>query len=357
MFGIARPPDHTHETLTALDIIKRIWAAFNSSYRLYVVATNLHQPSADMVVLTESGIGVIEMKHSYGQILIGQNGKWISGNIEITTGANNQYGSDPHLQVQSYTKQIRDSLIHPKSQPTWLSGRATDWVNYKFQTAACFTHQDADLDMIKKQVRQRKTREEPWETFSVLSPDDIVDWAMALSFERNIEVKSKLGQGRAFENCRLEKSELIRIVSQLMQATEWNDIYNLMPTGNPFGYLIALPRTPERTYNIGLDKDKTVIGRDFHACTIPIPNSYSLVSKIHLQIIRKVGGIFIEDLNSKNGTYLNGKKLDSTKRLLTGNLVTLGSPQYGDNIFSFEFKQELPNPPSTEVPSLLSKVD
>jgi pSer/pThr/pTyr-binding forkhead associated (FHA) protein len=77
-----------------------------------------------------------------------------------------------------------------------------------------------------------------------------------------------------------------------------------------------------------IKQSRTTIGRD-------IENDIVLrdakISKIHAAIIKDNSGIWIEDLDSKNGVYVNGRKIEGKKKLMNGNLVKLGF-----TIFRFE---------------------
>ena len=101
-----------------------------------------------------------------------------------------------------------------------------------------------------------------------------------------------------------------------------------------------------------LIKDKSVIGRD--------PNSDILiedieVSKNHLAITRKGNTFHIEDQNSTNGTFLNGKKLRKPTAIKNGDLISLGK-----NIvleFVYEKHDEIPESPEIPKPSQLDESD
>lgn len=62
-----------------------------------------------------------------------------------------------------------------------------------------------------------------------------------------------------------------------------------------------------------LDKDLIVIGRS-PECTFVIPDRQ--VSREHLELRRCSEGFMIKDLESKNGTYLNGVKVDKGEVLV-----------------------------------------
>ncbi|MEM9412365.1 MAG: FHA domain-containing protein [Planctomycetota bacterium] len=66
----------------------------------------------------------------------------------------------------------------------------------------------------------------------------------------------------------------------------------------------------------------TTIGRAKDA-SITLP--HSLVSRKHCEIFESNNSLFVKDLNSLNGTYLNNEKISEPKPLLSGQLLTLGN--------------------------------
>ena len=78
-----------------------------------------------------------------------------------------------------------------------------------------------------------------------------------------------------------------------------------------------------------LEKDEILIGRDL-ANDIPVPDAE--ISRRHARFIRKSDGVYIEDLGSTNGTFLNGVRLSSPHILRHGDLITLAQ----NTVMSFE---------------------
>lgn len=64
-----------------------------------------------------------------------------------------------------------------------------------------------------------------------------------------------------------------------------------------------------------------VIGRD-HECHITLP--ISLISRQHCIIYRDGGSYIVEDLNSKNGTFVNGTPCRSLRVLNSGDEIQIG---------------------------------
>ena len=76
--------------------------------------------------------------------------------------------------------------------------------------------------------------------------------------------------------------------------------------------LILLKSPPEGASpnkNIPLTGDQMVIGRDENGCQIVIP--HHAVSRKHAQITRTGNQFFIEDLKSRNKTYLNNRPVET----------------------------------------------
>jgi DNA-binding winged helix-turn-helix (wHTH) protein len=72
---------------------------------------------------------------------------------------------------------------------------------------------------------------------------------------------------------------------------------------------------------IALRPGENVIGRD-DAATLWIDDS--LVSRRHARIVIDESGAVLEDLGSKNGTLLNGRRISSPAKLADEDLITVG---------------------------------
>jgi len=67
-----------------------------------------------------------------------------------------------------------------------------------------------------------------------------------------------------------------------------------------------------------------IIGRE-ESCNIVIPDRQ--VSRQHARIYPSTGDIFLEDLGSKNGTYLNGQRIDDPQQLHEGDEIRIAFTQ------------------------------
>jgi hypothetical protein len=70
-----------------------------------------------------------------------------------------------------------------------------------------------------------------------------------------------------------------------------------------------------------LDREVTV-GRG-GGCQIVLPDD-TFVSQVHARLFQRDGHTFVEDLGSRNGTYVNGQRIDAPTRLRRGDRVQFG---------------------------------
>ena len=77
-----------------------------------------------------------------------------------------------------------------------------------------------------------------------------------------------------------------------------------------------------RFFRITLEQD-VVVGRDARKCQVVIPGDPS-ISSGHVRFTRKKDQIYLEDLGSSNGTYLNGNRLEGRVPVRDGDLIKIG---------------------------------
>ena len=77
--------------------------------------------------------------------------------------------------------------------------------------------------------------------------------------------------------------------------------------------------TPGKTYP--LEEEELLLGRDL---STDIAISDPEVSRRHARFFVKDDNIFVEDLGSTNGTFLNGERISSPQQLRAGDVITLG---------------------------------
>lgn len=104
-------------------------------------------------------------------------------------------------------------------------------------------------------------------------------------------------------------------------------------------YLVALHAGfSSREYRIG--SEGVTIGRDGTVCDIVVTGS--VVSRRHIRILATDGNrFFLEDLQSTNGVFVNGRKVVDAVALLEGDLIGLGSPVLPHLRFQFHSSHEI----------------
>ncbi|MGN0802964.1 MAG: FHA domain-containing protein [Candidatus Faecivicinus sp.] len=75
-----------------------------------------------------------------------------------------------------------------------------------------------------------------------------------------------------------------------------------------------------RTHTIFVETE-IIVGR-LESCDLPIGDE--TVSGRHMKILREVDGLYVRDLNSQNGTRVNGEPLQSERPLRSGDVLTIG---------------------------------
>jgi DNA-binding winged helix-turn-helix (wHTH) protein len=113
-----------------------------------------------------------------------------------------------------------------------------------------------------------------------------------------------------------QKPRIIRTVPRFGYAfrAEASAEYDTRPTAPAF-------RLVWGDREIALRPGENVIGRD-DAAALWIDDN--LVSRRHARIVIDEAGAFLEDLGSKNGTLLAGRKIGSPARLADEDLITIG---------------------------------
>jgi hypothetical protein len=73
------------------------------------------------------------------------------------------------------------------------------------------------------------------------------------------------------------------------------------------------------TYPLG---DELTVGRG-GGCGVVLPDD-NFVSTVHARLFRRGDDLFVEDLGSRNGTFVNGEQLQAPQRLRRGDRVQFG---------------------------------
>jgi hypothetical protein len=317
-------PDFTHEANAAIRIIGSAWRAFHASHELYLLAFNLHSPNIDLLVISERGIGLLEMKAHHGAITIDEEDHWLAGGEKMlgykaVTGRERPGSSylNPHGQVQGHGDRLQERLLPVirEQYPELTRGKRR---NLRMQTCVCFTNPDADLSEMRKAVAEwSRGRLKSWESdFSVIAPAEVPEWISSLRFE----VKQQ--DLPPYYPFRLDPAKVRPLLGQLFEVDRWKAVERMLPI-HRYGRLQQV-REDRTVAAFSLWEEETFLGRDHLKCTIVVPQEYAKVSRMHAVIRREAAGIVLEDLHSHNGTFLDGRRIDGKAILKEGAVITLG---------------------------------
>jgi pSer/pThr/pTyr-binding forkhead associated (FHA) protein len=81
----------------------------------------------------------------------------------------------------------------------------------------------------------------------------------------------------------------------------------------------TMPGQPPKV--LQLIKDVVVLGR---SAQVDLPLEDNNASRQHCQVRKWAGKYVVEDLQSKNGTFVNGEKIVKERELADGDLIALG---------------------------------
>lgn len=79
-------------------------------------------------------------------------------------------------------------------------------------------------------------------------------------------------------------------------------------------------------FRCNISTEKVKIGRKAGVCNIALADK--AVSGEHCEVYARSGKIYIRDLGSSNGTFVDGRKIDSETELRTGTILKLGKTEY-----------------------------
>ena len=85
--------------------------------------------------------------------------------------------------------------------------------------------------------------------------------------------------------------------------------------------LVVLEPKEQKGQRHALDEEVTM-GRAA-GCTVTLDDTYA--SQLHARVFRRDGDVYVEDLGSTNGTYVNGKKVAAPLALKRGDRLKVGA--------------------------------
>jgi serine phosphatase RsbU (regulator of sigma subunit) len=95
-----------------------------------------------------------------------------------------------------------------------------------------------------------------------------------------------------------------------------------------------------------LSKERTTVGRA-RACDVFLPDQW--LSRQHAEIRRRNGEYYVSDLDSKNGTLLNGERVYDERRLRHGDVIALGEHHLTFSAVDEPDHDDEPEPEGTRI--------
>ncbi len=83
--------------------------------------------------------------------------------------------------------------------------------------------------------------------------------------------------------------------------------------------LLAPPEVKGRSYPLG---EEMTVGRAA-GCQVTIDDTYA--SQLHARVFQREGQVYVEDLGSTNGTYLNRRKVTGPMQVQRGDKLQIGN--------------------------------
>lgn len=75
-------------------------------------------------------------------------------------------------------------------------------------------------------------------------------------------------------------------------------------------------------------KRSFVVGRIGKFCDLQITADDKYMSRKHLRFINEADGVYIEDLHSRNGTRINGRRVESRVKIKQGDILRMGRSEF-----------------------------
>lgn len=85
--------------------------------------------------------------------------------------------------------------------------------------------------------------------------------------------------------------------------------------------LIVVEPSARKGATLGVDREIT-FGRAA-GCTVSVPDD-AFMSQVHARVYMDDGDVFVEDLDSTNGTFINGERVNGSRQLFHGDKLQVG---------------------------------
>ena len=194
-------------------------------------------------------------------------------------------------------------------------------------------------DLNRQVAPDREVAPTPPDEFAAVKPTTAPRHSAGASASNAQAVHADVAAGKTSA---MRRSEAIRAGLRIEESTE-----PMSPAPDWLVHVVLRATNTNQRYDV---KSMTVkLGRS-PECNVQIPAEHGAsVSRVHAEISILDGGVTVKDCGSRNGTYLNGKRLEEPHGMARSDLLMLGS---GGPTFSVEelhiVKGQAPQPLPTE---------
>lgn len=313
-------------------IAKVLWRQLSKDKTNYALIAIFLDPKINIILFSEGGCGVINLKACHGTIAGPVGNSWHDINdlgelIEIVKTETS--APNPLEQVREYRDSFQRKLIEHNerkhSLPPWVSEEG----NFAIQGAVVFTSQHFGLNLLKIDDKDKI-----W--FSLLWLEDIPRWMRTLEFGHELHRRGSVFQ--------MSAEQIDNIANQILGAHLWTELDGNLSNEEPYGEL-HLQTNDGFDIVLELDRNEMTIGRG-NLNSLPLPGSiFRSVSREHSRIIRRNRQVYIVDRGSARGTWINGNPIEvDTENILTdGDEILLGDykKEYLHTSARFRFKSRI----------------
>ena len=108
-----------------------------------------------------------------------------------------------------------------------------------------------------------------------------------------------------------------------LRKNQWNKLDKIRQMNTQL-VVILQDLNAKETQQISIEMhDFLILGRNIHITHVTFPNDLTISSQ-HCRLIYNAGVMYLEDLHSTNGTYLNGTKLVGKEEVHPGDILIIG---------------------------------
>lgn len=330
--GAEKGFEHTFERNAAVEIANQFHKTYHYSSHHYALVFNLDRPPADLVVITNNGVGVADFKNITGAVRGTVDSQWTihlhdtERKLEISRRYKN-----PFQQVRTYRfdlyHMMKDYARDGDNMPSWMARSG----QFHLQAAVVFTD-DCDI-----QLDLDPDRTKPW--FEAIQMTKIAQWAYTLTFSAS--------GGRD----PLSEGQITALCEDLLDAEPWEELESLIEGSEVFGYLSMYDAAGNVPTHHPLANLVTTLGRE---ADNDILIGATGISRHHARIIHDGGVVYLEDLGSTNGTWLNAERLSENERreLYDGDALVFGPCADGkplENARRAQYTTRITSTPATQV--------